>query len=213
MGVYEKLSKVQKVLKAPKNQVNSYANYKYRSCEDILEAAKPLCVDHGLVLMISDDIKVIGERVYVMATAGVTDIETAENVEVHAFAREPLQKKGSDESQITGAASSYARKYALNGLFCIDDTKDADATNDHGKGKTDEQKNEEMKASVNPLLLPGGDINAKRELFAREIVRTHISQKAILDAYSVKSVEEMDDIKITSALGKLSEKPTYNGKK
>lgn len=207
MSVYEKLGEVQKVLKAPKNQKNQFGGYMYRSCEDILEAAKPLCVDNGLVLMISDDIKVIGERVYVMATAGVTDIETAENVEVHAFAREPLQKKGSDESQITGAASSYARKYALNGLFCIDDTKDADATNDHGKGKTDEQKNAEMIAKHNPATMPGGDINAMKEKFMQEIKRTGVSLKTILDAYTVKSLDDMDETKLISALGRFAKTP------
>lgn len=213
MAVYEKLGKVQKVLKAPKNQRNSFGNYNYRSCEDILEAAKPLCVDNGLVLTISDDIKVIGERVYVMATAGVTDIETAENVEVHAFAREPLQKKGSDESQITGAASSYARKYALNGLFCIDDTKDADATNDHGNGKTDEQKNAEMVAKHDPKTMPGGDIGAMREKFLQELKRTHIAMKSVLDVYSAKTIDDMTADSLQAALAVLYSKPTYEAKK
>lgn len=213
MSVYEKLGKVQKVLKAPKNQRNSFGNYNYRSCEDILEAAKPLCVENGLTLTISDDIKIFGERVYVMATATVTDIEDGTTAVVSAYAREPLQKKGSDESQITGAASSYARKYALNGLFCIDDTKDADATNDHGKGaKTDEQKNQEMIESVDPLTLPGGDIAAKKEKLMQEIKRTGIAVKTITDAYAVKSIDEMDDTKLTSALGRMAKTPD-KGKK
>lgn len=136
-NVREKLAAVQKVLKAPKSQYNSFGKYAYRSCEDILEAAKPLCIENGLVLTISDEIIEVGGRIYVKATATVADaqIESEGVISVTGFAREPEDKKGMDSSQITGAASSYARKYALNGLFSIDDTKDADATNDHGKGK------------------------------------------------------------------------------
>lgn len=122
------LSKIQKELKAPKGQMNTFGKYKYRSCEDILEAVKPLLGE--AVLTISDEIILIGERHYVKATATLTQ-DTA-SISVSAFAREALVKKGMDESQITGAASSYARKYALNGLFCIDDTKDAD-TQDNRK--------------------------------------------------------------------------------
>lgn len=134
-NVREKLAAVQKVLKAPKNQYNSFGKYSYRSCEDILEAAKPLCIENGLVLTISDDIVAVGERYYIKATAAVTDVQDGERVECSGIAREAEERKGMDSSQVTGSTSSYARKYALNGLFSIDDTKDADATNDHGKGK------------------------------------------------------------------------------
>lgn len=133
MNIREKLAKVQTVLKAPKNQYNSFGKYSYRSCEDILEAAKPLCAENGLVLNLSDDVITVADRIYVKATASVTDTESGEIMQATGLAREPEDKKGMDSSQITGAASSYARKYALNGLFCIDDTKDADATNTHGK--------------------------------------------------------------------------------
>ena len=119
-------------LKAPKGQYNSFGKYKYRSCEDILEAVKPLCVKNNVLLTITDDIVLIGDRFYVKATATVTNLEGA-SVSASALAREEDTKKGMDGSQVTGASSSYARKYALNGLFCIDDTKDADATNTHGK--------------------------------------------------------------------------------
>jgi hypothetical protein len=129
--IHAKLVAIQSDLKAPKNQTNAFGKYKYRSCEDILEAAKPLLKEHGLVLTLSDDIVEVGGRVYVRASASVTDGEN--HVQTTAFARESLDKKGMDDAQITGSASSYARKYALNGLFCIDDTKDSDATNDHGK--------------------------------------------------------------------------------
>jgi hypothetical protein len=125
------LTKIQAELKAPKNQKNSFGGYNYRSCEDILEAVKPLLKKHDATMTISDNIVEVGGRIYVMAEVKFMGdgIEST----VRAFAREPEDKKGMDASQITGAASSYARKYALNGLFLIDDTKDADATNDHGK--------------------------------------------------------------------------------
>lgn len=126
MSVYEKLSKVQSELKAPKGQYNSFGKYKYRSCEDILEAVKPLNAKHGVVLTVGDEVVEISNRFYVKATAVFVDIESGEKIINTALAREDDSKKGMDGSQITGTASSYARKYCLNGLFCIDDTKDAD---------------------------------------------------------------------------------------
>lgn len=120
----KELIEIQKKLKAPKGQRNTFGNYNYRSAEDILEAVKPLCAEHGCQLTLSDAIELVGDRYYVRATARIRTAD--ETVEVTAYARESASKKGMDESQITGAASSYARKYALNGLFCIDDTKDAD---------------------------------------------------------------------------------------
>jgi hypothetical protein len=119
------LNKIQKELKAPKNQKNSFGNYNYRSCEDILEAVKPLLGEASLTL--TDDIVLVGDRYYVKATATLT--MGSEGASCQAYAREALDKKGMDAAQITGAASSYARKYALNGLFCIDDNKDNDRTN------------------------------------------------------------------------------------
>jgi hypothetical protein len=128
MNIYEKLNKIQTELKAPKGQFNSFGKYKYRSCEDILEAVKPFLADTKTVLTISDDIVSIGDRFYVKAVADLRDCENENSCITNtAFAREDDTKKGMDGSQVTGAASSYARKYALNGLFAIDDTKDADA--------------------------------------------------------------------------------------
>lgn len=121
----ESLKKIQEELKAPKNQYNKFGNYAYRSAEDILEAVKPLLAKHNSMLTISDEIVEVGGRVYVKAICTFTD-DKGNNLTTSAYAREPENKKGADESQITGAASSYARKYALNGLFLIDDTKDAD---------------------------------------------------------------------------------------
>lgn len=124
-----KLSKIQQELKAPKNQYNTFGKYKYRNCEDILEAVKPLLGDS--ILIISDEVVNIGDRYYIKATATFKNSE--EEIKATAFAREPLDRKGMDDSQITGATSSYARKYALNGLFCIDDTKDIDSLNNKNK--------------------------------------------------------------------------------
>ena len=121
----EKLIHIQSRLKAPKGNYNSFGKYKYRSCEDILEAVKPLLVEEGLTLTLSDEIEQIGDRYYVRATASLYENENLIEI-VSAYAREEDNKKGMDASQITGTASSYARKYALNGLFLIDDTKDAD---------------------------------------------------------------------------------------
>lgn len=127
----KELIKIQSELKAPKGQVNKFGNYNYRSLEDIMEALKPLLLANNCFVTVSDQIEVVTEdRIYVKATATITNSEGL-TVSTTAFAREPFDKKGADASQITGAASSYARKYAMNGLFAIDDTKDADATNNH----------------------------------------------------------------------------------
>lgn len=135
-SIHQKLAMVQSVLKAPKNQRNKFGNYNYRSAEDILEAVKPLAINTGAYIKIQDDIVMVGERIYVKATVEFHDIDHPDVAPIitTAFAREEAEKKGMDGSQVTGASSSYARKYALNGMFCIDDTKDSDATNDHGKG-------------------------------------------------------------------------------
>lgn len=130
MEFIEKIVAIQSELKAPKGQYNSFGKYNYRSCEDILEGVKPLLAKHGLVLTIQDGIELIGDRYYVKATATITDGK--ESISTSAYARESLDKKGMDASQVTGATSSYARKYALNGLLAIDDTKDAD-TMDNSK--------------------------------------------------------------------------------
>ena len=131
----EALIKIQSELVATKSQYNSFGKYYYRSCEDILEAVKPLLSKYNAELTISDDVVSVGDRVYVKATVSITDGK--ETKTVTAFAREPLDRKGQDSSQITGATSSYARKYALNGLFLIDDNKDADT--DENRNETEER--------------------------------------------------------------------------
>ena len=140
MGIHEKLMNIQSKLKAPKNQYNSFGKYNYRSCEDILEGVKPLLKETQTVLTISDEVINIGDRFYIKATATLTDTEDGRSISVSALAREDENKKGMDLSQVTGSTSSYARKYALNGLFCIDDTKDSDATNKHDKEQSDKLK-------------------------------------------------------------------------
>lgn len=135
MKFKQKILAIQIELKAPKGQYNSFGKYKYRSCEDILEAVKPLCSKYGVLLSISDRIIMLGNRYYIQSNATLTDTgDTGEKFTVTALAREAETKKGMDESQITGASSSYARKYALNGLFCIDDTKDADSQENPAQG-------------------------------------------------------------------------------
>lgn len=155
----KKLLQVQKALKAPKNQKNKFGGYNYRSCEDILEAVKPLLDKNGLTLTISDAIVEVCGRIYVQATATVRETEGTEIIAVSAYAREPEVKKGMDDSQITGTASSYARKYALNGLFLIDDTKDADSNEVAAMGnqeakKATSKKKEEVPLEEIPLPFP-----------------------------------------------------------
>lgn len=133
MTFTKKVISAQRALKVPKNQLNDYGKYQYRSAEDILEEAKPVNEGLGLMLTITDNIEQIGDRYYIKATATLTDGE--ESLSVTAYAREALTKKGMDESQITGSASSYARKYALNGLYLIDDAKDADTNEYHDQAQ------------------------------------------------------------------------------
>ena len=142
----KRVGMAQAELKAPKNQYNSFGKYNYRSCEDILEAAKPINKKHGLVLLLTDKPVCIGQRYYIEATARLYDIESEQFIEATASAREADTKKGMDDSQVTGTASSYARKYALNGLYNIDDTKDAD---------TDAYKKQTTNTIVEPVYKCG----------------------------------------------------------
>ncbi len=154
----KRVSMAQNELKAPKNQYNSFGKYNYRSCEDILETAKPICKKHDLVLTLSDDIINVGDRYYVKATATLFDAKSESCLTSTASAREADSKKGMDESQVTGTASSYARKYALNGLFNIDDTKDAD-TDEHKK--TTSYFCSECGAEIKSVKKDGRTVSAK----------------------------------------------------
>ena len=141
----DKLMRIQAKLKAPKGQRNTFGNYNYRSCEDILEAVKPLLAEEGCTLTLSDEIELIGDRYYIKATATLKSDK--EEIQVSAYAREEQAKKGMDSAQVTGATSSYARKYALNGLFCIDDNKDPD-TDEYTKQKKKAQESAKAEEKI-----------------------------------------------------------------
>ena len=170
MSVYKKLIEVQTKLKAPKNQYNSFGKYSYRNCEDILEALKPILHEVGATIIISDEVVSVNERYYVKATVKFIDTETGDMVEASANAREEDNKKGMDSSQLTGSTSSYARKYALNGLFAIDDTKDSDFTNTHDK--EDKKKTleviSEAQAKRMYMLAKGKDTNMVKQILAND---------------------------------------------
>lgn len=164
MTIHEKLAAIQQGLQAPKSQYNSFGGYNYRSCEDVLTAVKPLLSENKCVLTLDDSIVEVGGRVYVKATATLTDANNLpgpSSISVTAYAREEETKKGMDASQVTGAASSYARKYALNGLFCIDDAKDSDATNTHGQEKPQQKRENRPVSEDSPFALTCVDCGAK----------------------------------------------------
>lgn len=152
MTIYEKLLNIQTELKAPKGQRNNFGKYNYRSCEDILEAVKPLLKKEKCTLIINDEIERIENRYYIKATVNLIDVESGEKISSNAYAREEENKKGMDGSQVTGASSSYARKYALNGLFAIDDTKDSDATNQHDKKQNNGGQQSIIKQQIAEIL-------------------------------------------------------------
>lgn len=154
LNIYQKLMHIQNKLKAPKNQYNSFGKYKYRNCEDILEALKPLLLEYNCILVINDNIEERGNRFYITAEVKIICCDTEKEISSKASAREEETKKGMDGSQITGTASSYARKYALNGLFLTDDTKDSDSTNTGNLEKKEEPKKEEQKKEFGNKIFP-----------------------------------------------------------
>ena len=184
MNVYEKLQHVQSILKAPKSQYNKFGNYYYRNCEDIQEAAKPIMQEVKAVLVVGDELVMVGDRYYIKATARFVDCESGEAVENTSYAREELDKKGMDASQITGSSSSYARKYALNGLFCIDDTKDADTAQEDIPGKKDKRSGEKKQSKK----LNESQVN---DLIA-ECQRTGKHWKIICQMYNADNFSSMD---------------------
>ena len=168
MGIHAKLSELQYKLVAPKGQYNSFGKYRYRNCEDILEAVKPLLHELGCTLQLADELMLIGERFYVKAIVTLTDAETGEQVSTTAYAREEEDKKGMDGSQITGASSSYARKYALCGLLCIDDNKDSDTTN-----------TKEEKPSKTVSFGVYSEFEKKKEQFVKYVKEGKIKQESL----------------------------------
>ena len=195
MNIYEKLLKAQVELKAPKGQYNSFGKYKYRSCEDILEALKPVLDKFKLTLFIKDDVIEVNTRNYVKATIVLVNIEKPDEIiETSALAREEETKKGMDGSQITGASSSYARKYALNGMFMIDDTNDSDSTNTHGKDKTEQEKVQEFLNSRDGMIE-----KLKENLSSDKLKRT-------LEAFKVEELWQMTDEQLKEACQKIFKK-------
>lgn len=197
MSVYEKLAAVQRELKAPKGQFNSFGKYKYRSCEDILEALKPVLGKHGCAVTLSDEVVQVGERFYIRATASIMDCESGERAFNTAFAREDADKKGMDGSQITGTASSYARKYALNGLFLIDDTKDADTDAYHEQTSGEKPKEDPKIAAA----------KAKANEVKRMLVKIMGDKTAAAQRWNEKYKQDANDIvKMNAALLDLEDR-------
>lgn len=194
-GFYEKVQKIQEELKAPKNQFNKFGNYAYRSCEDIYNAVKPLLAKYGLVLTVTDELVLIGERYYIKATATLQEnaILYIKNV---AYAREEETKKGMDGSQITGASSSYARKYALNGLFLIDDVRDSDTTNTHGKEYVNDEVNKKTYRSWFDKFF-----SDKPERLGK-----------FLEHYKIKSTDQIDQVLKLDEIDELISKLKKEGK-
>lgn len=178
-----KLMNIQQELKAPKGQYNSFGKYSYRSCEDILEAVKPLLKKEKVVLTISDELQYIGNRYYIKATATLIDTESEATISNSAYAREEETKKGMDGSQITGASSSYARKYALNGLFGIDDNKDIDTTNIQNK-----EEKEDKKASPKQI----------------ELIQKYYQGENLTKLLEVNNLDKLEDMSINKASEILS---------
>lgn len=174
----QKLVELQNELYAPKTQFNKFGGYNYRNCEDIYNAVKPLLKKYGMTLTMEDTVKTVGERYYVEATARLTDVKTQTSISVTAYAREEDAKKGQDGSQITGASSSYARKYALNGLFLIDDVRDSDVTNTHGKVyENDELNNKTYRSWLDKFF------EDKPERLAK-----------FLEYYKIKTTDKLDQV-------------------
>ncbi len=208
--LYEKLLSVQSRLKVSKENFNDFGKYKYRNCEDILEAVKPLCKDVGAVITLSDKLEQIGNRFYIVAQAKFTDIENGESIGVTAYAREDETKKGMDLAQITGSTSSYARKYALNGLLAIDDTKDSDTTNSGDKpaiksgDKKDDDKATTQATTQAPTMPVEASESSKGNLTQSQLKQI---QEASVAKWGDKSKLCIDDMKKKFNVEKASQIP------
>lgn len=201
-SIRTKLMKIQTEIKAPKNLYNSFGKYKYRNAEGICEAVKPYLAKHNCSLVLTDDIIEVGGRIYVKATAILKDIDTDSDICVSAMARESMEKKGMDESQITGTASSYARKYALNGLFLLDDTKDADTDEYHEQ--THKKQSEADKAEAFDKQCE--DIGKmkiskiKREIIMNKCKEDGVPVEKVLKLYKIPGFEEMTEKAFQNAM-------------
>ena len=202
MNVYEKLQHVQEALKAPKNQYNKFGDYHYRNCEDILEAAKPLMKEVKAALVVGDELVLTGDRYYIKATARFIDCESTEKVENTAYARESQDKKGMDVSQVTGSTSSYARKYALNGLFCIDDVKDADNQDNTGKTPAKQGKATATAGSGKAEKITEAMIESVKSLIEKHSSKGAKMEK-ILTIYKIKDIADMTTDQYRDCMNKL----------
>lgn len=191
MSIISKLAQIQQELNAPKNQYNSYGKYNYRSCEDILEGLKPCLKEVEAAVTVSDELVMIGERYYIKATATLFDTVDGGKISNTAYAREELTKKGMDASQITGSASSYARKYALNGLFCIDDVKDADTRDNRQKEAEEKQKFEQEQKALEIQCIS----KAKADALDKRCKEDGVAVDKLLKLYKVNTLEELTEIK------------------
>lgn len=227
MGVYEKLLIVQKKLNAPKSKYNKFGGYYYRSAEDILDGVKDILDEIKATLVLSDEIVQVADRIYIKANATFVDIESGEKIENTSFAREPISVKGMSDPQITGASSTYARKYALNGLFCIDDTVDDD-TEELKNEKNNRIKQENKQASqskqntqqqsnptntetteVDQNLIPHGGMITQEQLkmLHSEMERTGITQKTIFGMFKIEKFEDMTEVQAIACLNKFKATP------
>lgn len=207
MNIHEKLQQIQSDLKAPKNQYNKFGGYNYRNCEDIQEAVKPLLKAVKAALVVGDELVLIGDRYYIKATARFIDCESGETVENTAYAREEQEKKGMDVSQVTGSTSSYARKYALNGLFCIDDVKDADNQNNAsggtGKGTSKgSRKNDARKVQGQAGKVTEAMIRTLQSMTERYSAKG-LKMDKILSMYKLTAITDMDTEQYKDCMEKL----------
>ena len=196
-NVLQKLLKVQLELKAPKNQYNEFGHFYYRSCEDILEGTKPLCEKYNCLILLTDNIKMVGDRIYVEATATFFDIDSEECIVSVACAREEDKKDKMDRSQTTGSASSYARKYALNGLFCIDDGKDADSLPPVNDGKDAGQKNNKKAEGVTAKQIADLQALAKKK---------GVTVETIVNGYKLKTLQDISPQQWAQAMNALQKR-------
>lgn len=219
-NIYMKLSTIQTELNVPKNAFNKFGNYNYRNCESILEAIKPFLKKHKVTLLVTDSLELVGDRFYIKATAKLVDAETGETVENSAYAREPLDVKGMSPAQVTGASSSYARKYALGGLLALDDNKDPD-TNEYAETqknapaekKAAPKKQEDSFTGMNPPeevdkdLIPEANKVVTPEQIAKlqaEMERTGVSLKQVLSIAKVDAIEKIQQTTFTAIMVKFS---------
>ena len=193
MTLRAKLMHIQAELKAPKNLFNKFGNYSYRNAEGIQEALKPLEVKYGVMTMLSDSIEEIGGRIYVKATAAIYDTESDDSICVFAYAREAETKKGMDDAQVTGATSSYARKYALNGLFLLDDTKDIDSEEYQAQSKAEANKATSKKAEkAEPKKADTKQPLSEKEMTFLKQRYTGDNLAKLLDFYKIERLDDID---------------------